>query len=405
MRVLVRAKEMGIERPKLVEGVSTFLVGRMAQESQPELKVAIAEVLARAGALPESSADSLYDTRKEIGPFGLASLAMALSSLPKQDDRVKDVLDRLEKSFDAAGEPEKKHDQHDWHYWGSEDRDRAQAVIALAKLRKESKLLPVLSTRLARKVERYTTQSTAWSLLALADYIGTRNPDGAVDVSIKLEGRILDTYQKLGGDNKEVRVPLADLAGKHVTLVMSGDKTVATAFAMDARYKRPLGAPGTHLAKRGPNGVSIHRAYSDASGKAIDLSHVKAGQVVRVAVRIELPKLDSWRLSYVAITDRLPAGFDPINPDLATTGSVPELVPEHPFYDGLHGYGSSATHVDLRDDRVQLYFDRTWSRTLYATYLARATTPGKYKLPPTSGEMMYEPGSEGWSDAGQVTVE
>lgn len=405
LRLLVRAKEIGIERPKLVEGVSSFLVTRLANESQPELKVAIGEVLGRAGALPESSADSLYDTRKELGSFGLASLAIALSSLPKQDDRVKDVLDRLEASFDDDGEPKKGHDQHDWHWWGSEDRDRAQAVIALAKLRRESRLLPLLSSRLARKVERWTTQSTAWSLLALADYIGSRTPDGSVDVSMKLEGRILDTYQRLGGDNKEVRIPLKDLAGKHVTLVMTGDARVASAFAIDARYKRPLGAAGTRLAKRAAKGVSVHRAYSDPSGKPIDLAHVKAGQVVRVAVRIELPKMDSWRLSYVAITDRLPAGLDPIDPDLATTGSVPDLLPEHPFYDGLHGYGSSATHVDLRPDRVQLYFDRTWSRTLYATYLARATTRGKYTLPPTSGEMMYEPDSEGWSDAGSLTVE
>lgn len=405
LRLLVRARDAGIERPKLIDGVAEFLVKRMAHESQAELKVAMAEVLASAGKLPQASADSLYDTRENLGPFGLASLAMALSSLEKQNDRVKDVLGRLEKSFDEAGNPIKKHDQRDYYYWGSEDRDRAQAVIALAHLSKSSKLLPLLSQRLAHKVESYTTQSTAWSLLALADYIGTRPPDGTVDVSVKLEGRILDTFQKLGGDNKEVRIPLEKLKGKRLTLLLGGDKTVATAFALEAKYKRPLGAEGTHLAKRGLHGVSIHRAYSDPSGKPIDLQHLKAGQVVRVAVRVQLPKLDSWRLSYIAITDRIPAGLDPINPDLATTGSVPELATEHPFYDGLHGYGSSASHVDLRDDRVNLYFDRTYSKTLYASYLARATTRGKYTLPPASGEIMYEPGSEGWSDAGTLSVE
>ncbi|HWL86115.1 MAG TPA: alpha-2-macroglobulin family protein, partial [Polyangiaceae bacterium] len=404
MHVLVRAKEMGIEHPKLIEGVSKYLVERLGAEDKPEIRVAIAEALAGAGALPEGSADMLYDARNGLSPFGLASLGIALSSLPKQEDRTKDVLDRLEASFDAQGESTFVHGEKDWEYWGSTDRDRAQAVIALTKLRKTSKLAPMLATRLARGVERWTTQSTAWSLLGLADYVGTRTPDGAVNVRVELDGHKMDTFQKLGGDNKEVHIPLKDLAGKRVTLRLTGDEKKASAFTLEARYRRPFGAADTRLARRGPSGVSIHRAFSDPAGKSIDLAHVKVGQVVRVAVRVALPKFEDWRLSYVAITDRVPAGFDPINPDLATTGSVPELPAEHPFYGEWHD-GASATHVDLRNDRVQMYFDRTWGRTLHATYLARATTPGQFALPPASGEMMYEPGSEGWSDAGKVTVE
>jgi uncharacterized protein YfaS (alpha-2-macroglobulin family) len=405
-RALLRAKEIGIERPKLLEAVTKYLGEQLTAQSSPGLRVSIAEVLGRAGTLPESAADSLYDTREKLDAFGLASLAIALSSLPKQEDRVKDVLDKLEAAFDPSGDPTGKHDEKDWYWWSSDDRDRAQATIALVKLRKESRLLPVLAARLSHRLDRWTTQSTAWSLLALADFIGTRDPDGTVDVSVKLEGHFLDTYKKLGGDNKEVRVPLKDLAGKKVSLLLTGDKATPSAYALEATYKRPVGAPGTHAGKRGPQGVSLHRAYSDASGKRIDLAHVKAGQVVRVAVRAEMPKIKEWRLGYVAIVDRLPGGFEAIDPDLATTGSVPDLAKEHPFYDGLTGYGASASHVELHDDRVNLYFDRVYGgRVLYATYLARATTPGTFALPPADGELMYEPESEGWSDAGMVTIE
>jgi uncharacterized protein YfaS (alpha-2-macroglobulin family) len=405
MRALLRAKELGIERPKLVEGVTKFLVSRLGDEREPELRMSIAEVLAMEGELPSSTADSLYDMREKLDSSGLASLALALSVLPKQEDRVRDVLDRLETSFDDKGAPAKAHDQHDWHYWGSEDRDRAQATIALVKLRKTSHVLPVLAARLSKTLDSYSTQSTAWSLMALADYVGTRNPEGGVDVRVKLEGKILDTFVRLGGDNKEVRIPLRDLAGKKVTLLLDGDPQTPSAFALEARYKRPLAAGGTRLARRGAHGVSIHRAYSDAAGKVVNLDDVKPGQIVRVALRIEMPQVDAYRLGYLAITDRLPAGFEALNTDLATTGSIPELSKEHPFFEGFSEYGSAASHVDLRDDRVQLYFDHVYSgHAVYASYLTRAVTTGTFTLPPAGGELMYEAGSEGYSDATKVTV-
>ncbi len=405
MRALLRAKELGVEHPKLIEGVTKYLVSRLGDDGTPELRMSIAEVLAQAKELPASSADSLYDMRDKLDSFGLSSLALALSSLPNQESRVKDVLDRLEASFDDQGNPSKAHDERDWHYWGSEDRDRAQSTIALVKLRRASRLLPLLGGRLSKGLDSYTTQSTAWSLLALADYVGTRNPEGGVDVNVKLEGKILDTFKKLGGDNKEVRVPLASLVGKKVTLRLDGDAQTPSAFAIEARYKRPLEAGGTRVARRAGKGVSIHRAYSDAEGKELALDAVKPGQIVRIALRIEMPKLDSYRLGYLAVTDRLPAGFEALNTDLATTGSIPTLSKEHPFFDGLSGYGAAASHMDLRDDRVQLYFDHVYAgRAVYASYLARATTSGTFTVPPGSGELMYEGESEGYTDALKVTV-
>jgi uncharacterized protein YfaS (alpha-2-macroglobulin family) len=405
MRALLRAKELGIERPKLVEGVTRFLVAHLGDEREPELRMSIAEVLAMAGELPSSAGDSLYDMREKLDSSGLASLALALSVLPKQEDRVRDVLDRLESSFDDKGAPAKAHDKRDWHTWGSEDRDRAQATIALVKLRKTSRVLPVLAERLSKTLDSYSTQSTAWSLMALADYVGTRSPEGGVDVSVRLLGKILDTFTHLGGDNKEVRIPLKDLAGKKVTLLLGGDPQTPSAYALEARYKRPLEAGGTRLARRAARGVSIHRAYSDAAGKVVNLNEVKPGQIVRVALRIDMPQLDAYRLGYLAVTDRLPAGFEALNTDLATTGSLPELSKDHPFFEGLSEYGSAESHVDLRDDRVQIYFDRVYSgHAVYASYLTRAVTAGTFTLPPASAELMYEAGSEGYSDATRVTV-
>ena len=85
--------------------------------------------------------------------------------------------------------------------------------------------------------------------------------------------------------------------------------------------------------------------------------------------------------------------------------SAPEIQKEHPFHEGLTSWGGSASHVDVRDDRVNVYFDHVYGgNAAYATYLVRATTPGEFTLPAARGELMYEPGSEGYSEGGRVIV-
>ena len=404
-RALLRAKEIGIQEEGLLPGVLTYLEEHLPKERDPGMKVAMAEVLAQAGRLKADSADSLFDTRGKLDAYGLASLALALSTLPNEAERTKSVLDTVEASFDAAGMlKEDDHGKRDYHYWGSSDRDRAQALIALTKLRPTSKLSTALAHRLIRSLERYTTQSAAWSLMSLATFIGTDKPNGAVDVKVRAEGLVFDTTRRLGGENKEVTIPLASIRGKKVTLLFEGDATAPSAFSMQARFVRPE-STSTRNARRAALGPSVYRVFTDARGAPIDLAQVKAGDVVRVALRIELPKLDEWRATYLAITDRLAGGFQPIQPDLATVAAAPELQKEHPFYEGLTSWGGSASHVDVRDDRVNIYFDHVYGgTTAYATYLLRATTPGEYMLPAARGELMYEPGSEGYSEGGRVTI-
>ena len=404
-RALLRAKEIGIEEEGLLPGVLKFLDEHLAREHDPVTKVAIAEVLAQAGALKPESADSLYDGRGKLDAYGLASLALALSSLPKEQERTKSVLDAVESRFDAAGMlKEDDHGSRDYHYWGGADRDRAQALIALTKLRPTSKLSTALAHRLIRSLDRYTTQSTAWSLMALSAFVGTDKPNGSVDVKIRAEGLIFDTTRRLGGDNKEVTIPLKELRGKKIKMLLEGDVNAPSAFSMEARFVRP-DSTSTRSSRRSALGPSVYRVFTDARGAPVDLANVKAGDVVRVAVRIELPKLDEWRATYLAITDRFAGGFQPVQPDLATVAAAPDVQKEHPFYEGLTSWGGSASHVDVRDDRVNIYFDHVYGgTTAYATYLLRATTPGEFALPSARGELMYEPGSEGYSEGGRVTI-
>jgi uncharacterized protein YfaS (alpha-2-macroglobulin family) len=69
-------------------------------------------------------------------------------------------------------------------------------------------------------------------------------------------------------------------------------------------------------------------------------------------------------------------------------------------------WGSSeVNHIDMHDDRVNIYFDRIWGDTVAATFLVRATTPGIFALPAAVGELMYEGDGLGYSDAGEVKIQ
>jgi uncharacterized protein YfaS (alpha-2-macroglobulin family) len=62
-------------------------------------------------------------------------------------------------------------------------------------------------------------------------------------------------------------------------------------------------------------------------------------------------------------------------------------------------------HTELRDERVAAFAERLPAGVYEYTYLARATTPGRYLAPPTRAEEMYAPELFGRSASTHVTVE
>ena len=406
-RAIVAAKQANVKMPDgLLKGVEEYLQERLLSDGvEAEVQAAIAQSLSDLGTLPASSADALHDRRGDQGVFGKASLAIALSALSGQEDRVKALLDEVEAAFDADGKLVKDRSNSDFYYYGSPTRTRAQAAIALGRLRPGTPLHTKIVQVLAAETESYTTQSTAFSLMAVAEQLRGQPTEGAV-FSVTLGETTLSPFKAIGGGGHEFRVPVADLRGKPQGLVLASDSKAALAFIVRSSWKRELGDAKGLAATSAADGPDVYRVITDARGEQIDLAAVKPGQVLRVALLADLPigDLDSSEMNYLAITDRLPAGFEPIQPDLWTVARAPELSDKHPFADMLRYGGSDASFIELRDDRVQIYFDRVWGERVLATYLVRASTPGSFVLPPAAAEFMYVGDSLGYSSAGTVTV-
>jgi alpha-2-macroglobulin len=118
----------------------------------------------------------------------------------------------------------------------------------------------------------------------------------------------------------------------------------------------------------------------------------------------------------VVLDDPLPSGLEAVDLTLRTVSpfgidpfAQPEQEEERPA-SGWHfgrwdsGMWSPFDHNEIRDDRV-VYFARVlWKGTYSATYLARATTSGRFTASPAHAEEMYNPAVHGRSGGGMFTV-
>jgi alpha-2-macroglobulin len=411
---IARARALGIEAPAgMIDGMREYLVQLVQQDRLPhgygvEVRASIALALAELDALPPSVADSLYDTARSQGTFGTATLALALASLPAQEDRVAALLDTLEAAFDDAGNPHGGRSD-DFGYYGSDQRTIAQTMLALHRLRPASPLLPQLVSNLLRRVDDYTTQGTAYGLLALAERLAAEEGSGARQRALLDDAELrpeLAGAVALGASARRYRIPLAQLRGRRAVLVLESESERPQTFMVSARWRRAAtDGSGSLAATTSKNGPDLYRVITDVKGRAVDFDAVAPGQVLRVVLLARMPEhLPYGRHGYLALTDRLPAGFEAMQPDLWTVATVPELDAAHPLYEALQWTGSAASHVELRDDRAQFYFDSFWGEWVHATYLVRATTPGRFTAPPAMAELMYEPSSVGYSEAHAFAV-
>ena len=107
------------------------------------------------------------------------------------------------------------------------------------------------------------------------------------------------------------------------------------------------------------------------------------------------------RRTHVALVDPLPAGLEPLNPELR--GSAVD-VPRRRVYLFADWWSPWPEHQSLRDDRAEAFTSLLYGGAYTYTYLARATTLGDYIVPPPRVEEMYHRETFGRGRADRVSV-
>jgi len=116
------------------------------------------------------------------------------------------------------------------------------------------------------------------------------------------------------------------------------------------------------------------------------------------------------RRYHVALVDPLPAGLEALNPALAVTGTVPQSPDDTRGAGGRFGrwfwlWGPWYQHQNLRDERAEAFTPLLWDGVHTYRYVARATTPGTFVVPPPKAEEMYMPETFGRGAGDKVIVE
>src|SRR5687768_6982261 len=172
--------------------------------------------------------------------------------------------------------------------------------------------------------------------------------------------------------------------------------TTRLRYAVDELYQQGL-----------DNGVRIERSYEPyiESGTRPAATTFKAGDLVRVTLTLNLTK----ERRFVAVTDPLPAGFEPLESWFASTArslqaTGTDNTESETSWESWWQRGGF-DHVERHDDRVQLFATRLAEGRHQFTYVVRATTAGTFRTAPARAEEMYEPEVFGRTATAVITVQ
>ena len=266
-------------------------------------------------------------------------------------------------------------------------------------------------------------QENSFILLALNNYFDTFEsvtPDFVARIWLGDLYAGEHEYRGRSTDRGLTEVPTAELVDEGDTdLIVAKDGSGRLYYRLGLRY-----APDDLDLDPLDRGFVVSRSYEavDDDGDVWrdddGTWHVKAG----ADVRIRLAMVADSRRTHVALVDPLPAGLEPQNAALAVTGVQPPE--EELFDDGFEGdaigsgssfrgafsdsywwWGPWYEHQNLRDDRVEAIATLVRAGTYDYTYVARATTPGTFVVPPTKAEEIYAPETFGRSSSDMLIVE
>jgi hypothetical protein len=262
------------------------------------------------------------------------------------------------------------------------------------------------------------TQESTWVLLALDKYFNTYEkvtPDFISRVWLGERYAGGHAFRGRTTERHQIDIPMSHLAeAKDADLVIAKEGPGRLYYRIGMRY-----APRDLRPPPASHGFTVERRYEavddprDVRRDRDGTWRVRAGSRVRVVVTLVAPT----RRYHVALVDPLPAGLEPINVDLRGTESTPPPQTPPPTWGGRRGRVAHRVpwflgwrrdwyeHQNLRDERAEAFSSLLWPGVHTFRYVARATTPGAFVVPPPKAEEMYAPETFGRGAGDRLLVE
>ena len=427
--VLDEAGKHGARLPKTaMDRGRAYLRERLAHDWErdaPSAAFAL-DVLARLGALDLGYAKRLLEQGERMPLFGRALLldALAVGKAPAtlRDPLARDVSNRLRISGDSAYVAENVGDEYAPLM---DSPTRTSAIVLRALLANDPKhplVTPLVRGLLNQRRGRgyRTTQENAFALLALDAYrrqLETKPP--SFTATAWLGDRKLLDFSVQGRSTRATSAAFAmpELA-KTPNALLAFEKQGSGTVFYEARLKYAPAQAAKAAIDQGFFVTKTLRAIRPEELATLPASapergelRFRAGELVVADVLVVTPSARE----YVVIDDPLPAGFEAIDSTLKTTSSVyASAGSDAPPCDECDDTGDAEVYGDgytqawwrqeLRDDRALFFVDHMPGGIYHYRYFARATTPGRFVVPPSMASGMYEPETFGRTAAGVVEI-
>jgi uncharacterized protein YfaS (alpha-2-macroglobulin family) len=372
------------------------------------------KVLVEGGRNQDSHLTRLYGYRDRMPVFALAYLHDALVAKGETTSaRAVDLRRRVSNAILPEGgsaHVEELADPYLLWFWNSNVRSTAivlnsvvRAGIADAPMRQLVRWMMA-----ARKGGRWgNTQENALAMEALVAYYRKYEPtvpDFRAVVSLGSRELTREEFRGRSTEASSTNVPMSQVrstaaSGTTVPLTFQRDGngtlfySTRLQYAADQLYQDGLDA-GFRVERRYEPFVESASAALAATGNSPSSTTYAAGDLVRVNLTFRLTK----ERRYVAVTDPLPAGFEPVESWFATTARDLASQQDRQTNEGGDASDwrnwwrySGFDHVERHDDRIVLFATRLAEGVHEFSYIARATTSGTFRTAPTRAEEMYEP--------------
>lgn len=363
-------------------------------------RAAVSSLITQAGGVSQLPSEALG--------WLLAVLARDNSATQQRQALMRELMNR---STETASGVAIKNELNAGGYWVMHSERAANGIVleALIKAESQSDLIPKLVKALqAKRTQGHwgSTQDNVFVLLGLDQYFQSyeaQTPDFVAKAWLGADFAGEYRFKGRSSDSMQTEIPMEWLlkgeARRDLVLAKEGEGRLY--YRLGLRY-----APQDLELKSAEHGFTVTRSYrgldktEDVKQNADGSWQIKAGSRVEVTLTMQA----NAERYHVALVDPLPAGLEAVNPALAVSSQQalenPELAPL-PF----SWRGSWYEQQNLRDERVEAFTSVLPEGVYTYRYIAKATTPGRFIVPPAKAEEMYAPETFGRSASTRVVVE
>jgi uncharacterized protein YfaS (alpha-2-macroglobulin family) len=252
--------------------------------------------------------------------------------------------------------------------YGSRERDWAMILetLTLMNNRTEGARYAKMISGILSSNQWLSTQTTGYCLLAMSKFAGSETISG--DLGFEY------SYNKGKTVKVSTRLPVARTELTEVSLQGNLEILNTSTGLLFARLVM-TGIPEKGYETEASNHLTMNIRYSDLNDNTIDVSRIKQGTDLLVHVDIAIiGNLGNY--TDMAMTQIFPSGWEIRNTRLEETEGI--FNADKPDYQ------------DIRDDRIQTYFDLEAFRKKTFIVQVNAAYKGRYYLPAIVCEAMYD---------------